>query len=363
MAGRPPLPIGTWGHVSTRRTGKTWTAEARFRDTDGITRRVGRTGPSAGAARASLTTALRDRAARASDGELTRESTIADLSREYLLEIKAHRSAATHDAYERASRVHIIPALGALRIREGTVPRLERFLRTVEESTGTPTARRCRIILQGMWALAVRHGAADTNPARDTSTITVAVKDPRALTVDELAALRAAAAGDWDVADFIDVALGTAGRISDVLALTWSDVDFKAMTVTLTEQKKGGRRLLRHVPAFTIAALKARKKRIQHGTTGDLVFPSSRGTVMDPSNFRRSWRAATKEAKVEWATPHVLRKTAATVLADALGDAVAADHLGHAPGSSVTSKHYLERGTEGPDVGGVLDRALKARKK
>lgn len=334
-----------------------WRAEARFRDSDGITRKVRRTGPTAGAARAALTTALRDRADRVHDGTITRDSTIAELNAEWQKWKAAKVAAASMTRYEQVSRAYIVPKLGGLRIHEGTVPRLDRFLTDVTDEVGAPTAKHCRNVLTGMWAWAVRHGAAQTSTARDTEPPAVVVESPRALTVAELAKLRAAATVDQDVADYIAVALGTAGRIGDVLDLTWPDVDLKAATVTLTEDKKSDRRLIRHVPPFTVAALLARQVRMTHGTSGNLVFPNSAGEPFDPSNFRKRWRPIAKAAGVPWATPHTLRKTVATVLDRDASAEVAAAQLGHSK-LDMTRRHYIERGIDGPQVGDLLEQAL-----
>ena len=46
MAGRPPLRIGQRGKISRKYLGGgVWEAECRYRDTDGVTRRVRRRGP------------------------------------------------------------------------------------------------------------------------------------------------------------------------------------------------------------------------------------------------------------------------------------------------------------------------------
>ena len=46
MAGRPPLRIGQHGKISRKYIGNgVWEAQCRYRDTDGVTRRVRRAGP------------------------------------------------------------------------------------------------------------------------------------------------------------------------------------------------------------------------------------------------------------------------------------------------------------------------------
>jgi hypothetical protein len=49
---RPPLPIGTYGSIGTERIGAGYRAFTRFRDHDGVTRKVERNGATPAAARA-----------------------------------------------------------------------------------------------------------------------------------------------------------------------------------------------------------------------------------------------------------------------------------------------------------------------
>src|SRR6185503_4177053 len=59
--GRPTLSLGTAGKVRTYRTDAGWFAKAVFRDFDGVSRQVQKSGRTEGAARQRLAEALRDR--------------------------------------------------------------------------------------------------------------------------------------------------------------------------------------------------------------------------------------------------------------------------------------------------------------
>lgn len=64
---RPPLPLETYGKISeTERNGKP-AAITYYRDSDGVTRRMLRTGKTYPAAKRALVEALRDRLAPAGD--------------------------------------------------------------------------------------------------------------------------------------------------------------------------------------------------------------------------------------------------------------------------------------------------------
>ncbi|WP_435827018.1 tyrosine-type recombinase/integrase [Micrococcus luteus] len=96
------------------------------------------------------------------------------------------------------------------------------------------------------------------------------------------------------------------------------------------------------------------------GLVSPMVFPSSTGTLRDPSNYRKQWRTAREAIGFEWVTPHTFRKTVATRLADAEGLAAASAYLGHS-GEAVTRTHYRCQGTGGGGHDGSAGRVLGGR--
>jgi hypothetical protein len=54
---------------------------------------------------------------------------------------------------------HILPGIGALRLGEATVPRLDKVITAVRDRSGTAAAKACRSALSGMLGHAARHGA------------------------------------------------------------------------------------------------------------------------------------------------------------------------------------------------------------
>jgi hypothetical protein len=70
--GRPPLPAGTYGRINVDELGeRRFRARAKYRDYDGVTRKVERAGTSRTAAENNLKQALRDRAHVSAGGEIT----------------------------------------------------------------------------------------------------------------------------------------------------------------------------------------------------------------------------------------------------------------------------------------------------
>lgn len=205
-----------------------------------------------------------------------------------------------------------------------------------------------------MFGLAVRYGAATSNPVRDVGTIRMASKPARALTEDELRgvidALRNSAVvlnpankvtpkqtisqycTQADLTDVVIMFAATGARISEVLGIRWADTDLTAKTVTITgkvnrmpgggmiresfTKTKSGARTL-PLPDFAINMLMSRQVAAASNIY-DAVFPGQTGMLRDPSAVSKQWRRVRTKLKLDWVTSHTFRKTVATLI-DAQG--------------------------------------------
>lgn len=130
------------------------------------------------------------------------------------------RSPGTGRLYRDRIDKQIVPAMGALRLREVTVARVDRLLRAVREHHGGAVGRATRAVLSGMFGLAARHDAVPSNPVRDTAPIRSVTRARHALTLNEVRDLRLRLAADekanrWDLPDLVDVMLGSGIRIGE----------------------------------------------------------------------------------------------------------------------------------------------------
>jgi Phage integrase family len=240
---RPPLPIGTYGSISVRvNKSGSYVAKVRFRDADGVTRGVTRAGRTATIARNKLLTALGQRTSPNTGSGLSAESTFKEAAAVWLGSIEegadtGELSENTAQFYGLQLRNHVLPALGALRLREVTTPRVDDFLRATRIGKGVATTKTCRTVVSGVMGLAVRYGALQVNPAREAARVRGnSRRSPRALTAEErerwLAALEAdSRAARKDLPDLTRWMLATGLRIGEALAVSWSDVDLEARTV------------------------------------------------------------------------------------------------------------------------------------
>jgi integrase len=371
--GRPPLAVGAYGNISYRTLGpRKVRALCKVRDADGRIRDVTREGTSKADARTNLLAAIEQRPG-FSGATITGDSTVEAAAQAWLAEVERHagegqRAPNTPRLYRSALTNHVIPGVGALRLQEATVPRLDAFLVGMRQHHGAAITKTTRTVLNGILGYAARQGAIRANPMREVSRIAGAPKrSPRALTGAErdewLAKMEAdVIAAHRDLPDLTRFMLATGCRIGEALAVTFDevDVDDKIVRIDWTiDRVKGaglqrkstktaaGERTLR-LPGWAVDMVIRRGDR--YGWTGPLFpVPDRRkgkqtgGVWRDPSNTSRDLREARDRAGFGWVTSHAFRKTVATVMDEAgMSAREIADQLGHAR-PSITQDVYMGR--------------------
>ena len=145
----------------------------------------------------------------------------------------------------------------------------------------------------------------------------------RWLTVEEERRL-VAASPTW-LQEIIIFAINTGFRQSEILNLQWCNVDLFRRTITLLEQKNGGRDTL-PVNAKTLEVLKARAK--VRSLKTEYVFSNGAGNRRDARDLLRAFYPAMRKADVTCFRFHDLRHTFATRLVQAGCDIYAVQKLG-----------------------------------
>lgn len=375
---RPPLELETWGRIRRTTIDGQATAVCRYRDTDGVTRKMQRQGKTHAEAERNLIKSLKTRLAPSGE-DLTANSTVNSAATKWFAEPERDDLAtATRIRYRRVLDTIIGKGFGDVRLVEATVPRVDRFLKRVTQENGPGSAKTTRTLLQHIFGLAVRHGAIKSNPVRDAGRIVQprtpvtapSVADVRAMrwimwsydvTPDKRGASRASELGD-----LFELFIATGARTAEILALRWSDVNLDATPATVSihgtviigadgrvmvqehPKSESSRRRLK-LPAFAADMLTRRRV----DSYCEWVFPSAVGTLRWPHNLGRNWREALEGTPYAGLSPRSLRKAVATLLRDSMGVEVAKDQLGHSS-SVVTRKHYIQPLHVGPDATSAL---------
>ena len=199
---------------------------------------------------------------------------------------------------------------------------------------------------------AVRWGYMMKNPADDVDPPKVRTGEVTPLTRDEARGLLETVRGDRLEALYV-VALHTGLRQGELLALRWEDLDLEARTLQVrrTVTKDGGKlavgptktakgRRTVKLPADAAASLRGHLTRQLEEIDGlgdsfqdrGLVFCTSRGTLINPTNLRkRSLAPLLARAGLPHQTFHQLRHTAATILLlKNVNPKIVSEVLGHA---------------------------------
>ncbi|OBA85967.1 hypothetical protein A5633_11495 [Mycolicibacterium elephantis] len=387
MAGRPPLRIGQHGKITRTQVSKgVWVARCRYRDRDGVTRRLERATPDGiedeyGAhAEGALLDAIAARRPPGS-GSITGTSLLGDLLARYIERCREDGDLAPKsiDTYE-ATITTVKPRFIGIRISEADPGLLDEILKGIRRDHGATRERHTKVALKAVLTDAVLAGAIAANPVRELATRRKRKTDKRtkgapALDVDQVRALLAAindseVCEQKDLRDPVILLAATGLRRSELLALRWEDVDLdnKVLTVASSVVRLKGQGLVRQdatkgggarsvaLPQFAVDALRRRKETWQGPNTAGVIFPSSTGTLRDPDNFGKQWREVREELGLPDVSSHSFRKSVATLIDDSgLSARIGADQLGHAR-PSMTQDVYMSRGQVHTEVADVLDR-------
>ncbi|KAA0096677.1 site-specific integrase [Mycolicibacterium sp. P1-18] len=390
MAGRPPLRIGQHGKITrTQLAAGVWAARCRFRDSDGVTRRVERTTPLGDvdaygkAAEDALRDALAERRPPGT-GSITAATTLGELLVRYVERCRSDGELAPKsvDTYE-ATLNAVRSRLADIRVSEASPGLLDEILRGIRRDHGATRERHTKVALNSVLTDAVLAGAVAANPVRELGTrrkrkTDKAVKGAPALDVDQVRRLLSAiatseACKQKDLRDPVILLAATGLRRGELLALRWEDIDLDARQLEVRgsivrirgaglvrqDTTKGGGARTVSLPLFAVDALHRRKAAADdRPNMAGVIFPSSTGTLRDPDNFGKQWREVRDALGLPDVSSHSFRKTVATLIDDSgLSARIGADQLGHAR-PSMTQDVYMSRGQVHTEVADALDRAV-----
>lgn len=373
---RPHLDLESWGKIRRVRLAGKPTAVAYYRDSTGKRRKMQRQAKTLAEAERVLIRAMKKALADA-DGDLNADSTVQQAGEAWFREPELDDySVQTRRTYRRVFDNLLVGGFGDVRMKEASVPRVDRFMKRVATDHGPSMAKTARTILSHIFALAVRHGAMPANPVVSLGKVAPGKKPVEAPSVSDIAAMRwimhmyditpdkRGAKRTAELGDLFDMLIATGARPGEIMALSWDDIDFTDGTVaiakttvigedgklTVQEHPKSdaGRRVLT-LPRYAVDMLT--RRRVE--AFCEWVFPSSTGTLRWSHNLRRQWREALEGTPYLPVTPRSIRKAVATRIRDVMGVQAAQEQLGHAS-SVVTTKHYIQPLAQAPDVSGAL---------
>ncbi len=257
----------------------------------------------------------------------------------------------TYKSYGDQLERYPLPRLGHLQLGNLKPQHIRQCLKELRESGGTErsagslkkgspkplsprTVRYCRTILNEALAQAVHDGLIVRNPVESIKAPKVEQYEVEPYTPAQVRKLLAAISGDRLEA-LITVAVALGLRQGEILGLRWRDIDFRCKQLHVrfqlqrldgipkfTQPKSKNSRRTIVLPAVVVESLLRHRDRQDQirAVAGsrwlewDLVFPTTIGTPMEPSNLNHYFQKIASLAGLPRRRFHDLRHTAATLL-------------------------------------------------
>lgn len=278
--------------------------------------------------------------------------------------------AVTVTKYEGLCRTHVLPLLGALKLRDLTADQVDRWLTDRAQKLSTDTVRIVRSCLNRAVKRAMARDKVKRNVVELCSIPTGQPGRPsKSLTLAQAEAVLVAAE-DSPLYAYLVVSLLTGGRTEEIRPLRWDHVDLEGDSQAMPEipphiavwrsvrssgdtKTRKSRRTLA-LPGRAVDALRVQWERQgwQRLASGDhwresgLVFTSAVGTVLDAANVRREFRKVLARVDGitprEW-TPREARTTFVSILSDGGMPVEEISKLVGHSGTSVTERVYRKQ--------------------
>ncbi len=274
---------------------------------------------------------------------------LSDFCPEYLENVQGRLSPLTYASYKKLIDAYIIPALGHLKLKDIRPQHIQSFIKNLGEDNvrtdgkkgklSPATIKRIYSVLQAILHNACKLDLISTNPANKEKIELPAMQPSKVdiFTKEETAAMFDCLSREPLMHQaLINLAIVTGCRRGELVALEWSDIDFKACTVSIsksnyklkgeeikTKQPKteGSVRMLT-IPQFVVDMLKdyqieQKLTRLKLGSQwqGDnWIFTQWNGKPMNPMTPTEWFNDFLKRYDLQHRKFHALRHTSATLL-------------------------------------------------
>jgi integrase len=291
-------------------------------------------------------------------------TTVGELLDRYLeVEVPRTVKPENRQEYDVVIRKHLKPALGAVQVRKLKVEQVDRLYADLQAAgKSSSLIKKCHLRLSAALRLAKRWNIVAENVCDVVTPPKMTHKAPSVWTPDDVAVfLHEAASEDADTGKanhphwpYWLLLVETGARTSELLGVTWDDVDLKRGTIRFgarvvrllkgtpivkqDAKTEAGRRTIR-LTAGTIAELKAHRTvwlemKLAAGNPDwnpdNLIFCSASGRPLNARNMRRSFDRIVHAAGVKPISPHSVRKThITTAIANGANVKAVAARVGH----------------------------------
>ena len=267
--------------------------------------------------------------------------------------------------YKSAYKNHIAPAFGNVKVKDITTPRLTQFVQSIKRHP--ETVRKIYVVIQSIFHRGVEQGFIRDTPCRNVILPKNKSKKKKPVLDEEqtkrFMELLETKNCDLDIKRMIKVLLYTGLRSGEMLALSWDDINFQDMTISIEHNLAdvGGKHWLTTPKtessvrtigmSQTLADIFREQKKYQEQLIEaledsfahpEMVFTSANGNYRDRTSLGTSFRRFLKGTEFDFLTLHQLRHCNATLLLNSGVDLkVVSEHLGHCD-IGVTANVYAD---------------------
>lgn len=279
----------------------------------------------------------------------------------FLVKKETSRRANTAKSYRDYARVHILPALGNMRIRDMRLSDLQDYFRIKLETLSVVSLRKHLVVISGALLDAARDGIIKSNFAKDVELPTAKKFEGKSYNAEQVGKLLegAKSAGEpLQAAVILGAIYGL--RREEICGLRWQDVDFEAGQIyirhTLTQngaliletddtKTNSSRRTIAFVPGTEDYFRTLKQKHIAAGLTLDKVCVWPDGREVRPNYLTHAVPKLMKNCGLPKIRLHDLRHTAASLLATKAKPKQVQGFLGHEDISTTMGlyAHLLDR--------------------
>ncbi len=225
---------------------------------------------------------------------------LADLAEKFLSWSQSHKRSFQRDV----SLVrHLLEFFGKKELADISSLDVEAYKTHRIKFVSGSTVNREVACLKRMYNLAIQWGLAHENPAKGVTFFREPKKSFRWFSEDEIE--KFLIVGDERIKAIFLIGINTGMRISELLSLKWSAIDFENDYVTVSESKTDEYRKVK-MNAVVINVLKRLKRR------SDFIFAHRNGKPFQC--ISKAFKSTCRRAGIEPATPHAMRHTFASHL-------------------------------------------------
>lgn len=198
-------------------------------------------------------------------------------------------------SYECELKVHILPALGGLRITDVAPLHIEKLIQSRLEGGSSPkTVRNLVGLLQSIFSLAVDNDLIPRSPVRKRHKPRVIRCEKPVWSPEQLKLIVDSVPKNYR--SLFQCAMLTGARLGELLGLQWKHIDLDAQTLEIRQallegelvapKTEGSVRVIYFGPSL-LSALTAQKQNSNHNGPDDFVFCKEGGSPFNPDVLRR----------------------------------------------------------------------------